>query len=136
MSRPSNFVSLTGRLVADPEIIKDTIVSMRLAVDWAGSNQANPDNKTGFFPVKYFLSNPTNNGKFVKSQLEQGNMKKGSAISIIGEMRQESWKTENDENRSVNVIIADVIDYAMSSTPKEETTATTGTETIAVPDEF
>ncbi len=134
MTKPSNVTMLTGRLVADPEVHNGTVASMRLAVDWSGSNQVNPDQKTGFFSVKYFLTNESNpNVKFVKSQIEAGNFKKGTPVSIVGELRQETYQSEKMEKPASNiVVIADSIDYTLSNKPEADGSSAV----VNVPDEF
>lgn len=110
MSNAKNFVSLTGNLTRDPERITDKVVKLGLAVSRSGHNSADKADNTGFFNITYFL-NDTPNGKFVASQLDSGKLKKGSGISLVGELRQERWVKDDKQNSTV-VVIADTIDYA------------------------
>ena len=88
---PRNNLTLSCGIVADPEIINDKILKLRVAVDYAGSEKEDPSNKSGYFDVTYYLnSDNERNAKFVKSQVESGNMKKGSQIMLVGRIHQGS----------------------------------------------
>lgn len=105
-----NLVSITGGLVEDPKVRgeKKNVVAIRIAVDFAGRDG------TGYFDVTYFLNGgDPRNSKFVAGQLEDGKLKKGSQISVVGRLNQDSW--EQDGKKRYNVgIIADNISYASS----------------------
>lgn len=132
-----NIINLTGGIVADPERPTENIAKFRVAVDWAGSEKGTQNN-TGYFDVVYYLNNEdgARNAKFVKSQLDDGKMKKGSQISLIGRLVQERWTTDG-KNAAKVVIVAESISYASSSKP--EGTAAAGSEGKAqteLPGEF
>jgi single-stranded DNA-binding protein len=142
MLNAKNFVSLTGGIVADPEKVSDTIVRFRMACDYSGYEKDNKDNKTGYFDVTYFLSNDNPNVKFVKSQLDAGNLRKGSQVSIIGSLTQDRWATEDGSKRQAVKINAESLTYAGSAPAKtdadgESTTSGPAPAPVAsVPDQF
>lgn len=137
MTKPNNLVSLTGRIVADPTIYKDSVVSLRIAVDYSGRSTFD-DNRSGFFDVKYFLNNDTPNTKFIKSQLADNKMKKGSAISLVGELNLETFEHNGNKTSKVSVI-ADSITYSMGTANSNSSSTgntSSSSESIEVPDTF
>lgn len=111
MQDPKNVVILTGGLVDVPEISgnNDSVVRLRLAMDFAG-NEQNSDNKSGYFDVKYFLNSNNPNSTFVKNQIDNGNFKKGSTLQLLGRLVQERWE-QDGQKRSKVVVYADSITY-------------------------
>ena len=140
MINAKNVLTIQGGLVADPEMVNDKVVRMRIACDYSGSDKTNPDNKSGYFDVTYFI-NESPNSKFVTGQLSAGNLKKGSQIMLVGSLSQDRWKQEDGSNRSAVKIIAESISYA-GSKPAESnggSTASSGPSpapSAAVPDQF
>lgn len=118
MISAKNIVNITGGIVATPERPTENIVKFRLAVDYAG-NEKDSDNRSGYFDVVYFLNNDSPNVKFVKGQLEAGNLDKGSQIAIVGKLVQDRWTTDG-KNASRVVIEAHAIDYAGSKPQAKE----------------
>lgn len=115
MLDPKNVVTASGGLTADPEIVGNgKVVKLRLAIDYAGNDRDNPDNKSGYFNVTYF-TNDSPNGKFISSQLDSGSMKKGSQIMVVGRLVHERWKGQDGRNASQVVIIAEAITYSGSN---------------------
>lgn len=102
-----NIVVLSGGLTRDPERVGDNIVKFGLGVDYASNDKQNP---SGYFDVTYFLSQDTQNTKFVKGQLAEGNFKKGSAISVVGRLSQDRWEKDGQKFSRV-IVIADSISY-------------------------
>lgn len=132
-----NVVTISGGLVDVPEIT-GSVAKFRLAVDYA-ANEKDSDNTSGYFNVKYFLNNDNNNATFVKSQIDQGNFKKGSSVAVVGRLVQDRWADENGNKRQGVTIVAESMTYVGS--PRKEGEATTGdgvaqVETIEVPDNF
>jgi single-stranded DNA-binding protein len=125
MLDPKNVVTLTAGVVADPEVINDKILKIRIGIDYAGAEQ-NSDNNSGYFDVVYYLKNgsdfASSNAKFVANQVAQGKMKKGSQIQIIGRLVQERWKQDDGASRSKVVIVSESISYTGS--PKSSTNST------------
>lgn len=119
MLNGQNVGSVTGRLVADPEQKTDAILEMRIAVDYAGYDKDNPDNKSGFFRVTYFTNEDNNNTRFVKSQIEQGNLKKGSAITLLYSLKQSRYTHEGNRRESVD-LVAHTVDYAGPRSKNED----------------
>lgn len=124
-----NVVALVGRLTADPEEKgneKSTIAKFTLAVDRAGdwnADEKRPD--TGFFPITVF-------GQPATFILEYG--KKGSLVSVKGNLRQHRWKTENDEFRSMLEVAADevrLLGPKSDNGDTEEATSSTKTKTAS-----
>jgi single-stranded DNA-binding protein len=117
MLDPQNLVNISGGVVADPDIINDNILKLRVALDYAGSEK-NSDNKSGYFDVVYYLKDQTGfankNASFVSNQIAEGKMKKGSSVSIIGRLLQERWK-QDEKNQSKVVIVAEHITYGQRS---------------------
>lgn len=112
MSSAKNVWSGIGGIVTDLEFVDDKkrILNFRLAVDGAG-RERDSDDYSGYFDVKYFVNEGDPNGKFVVSQIEAGNIKKGSLVGIVGEVRQERWKNEDGSGRSKVLLVADNITY-------------------------
>lgn len=117
MLDPQNLVVLNGGFVSDPELINGKIFKAAIAVDYAASDK-NSDNNTGYFDIVYYLKDnngfTSKNANFVSTQLDAGNIKKGTQVSIVGRLVQERWKQE-DANRSKVVIVAEHIAYAKMS---------------------
>lgn len=114
MLKANNVVAISGGIVAEPEILgkNNNILRLRIAVDYAGSDSENPDNRSGYFDVTYFLNDETPNVSFVRSQLERGYFKKGTQLSIVGSLEQRRWATESGERRSIVKIVAHDIGYS------------------------
>jgi single-stranded DNA-binding protein len=131
MMDPRNVVVLSGGLVADPEKPTEKIVKLRLAVDYAGRDK-DSDDRSGYFDVTYYLNDDNPNAKFVKGQLEQGNLKKGSSISIVGRLEHDRFKTKDGTKASRVQIVADAISYfGRASKPADAATNGGGAQTPA-----
>ena len=126
-----NVVTLTGGVVADPELINDKIAKIRIAIDYAGAEK-DSENNSGYFDVTYYLRSGTEfinkNAGFLHSQITSGKMKKGSQIQLIGRLVQERWQKDGSNNQKV-VIVAETISYATSNAPKTATAATATSST-------
>lgn len=113
MLDPQNLVNISGGIVADPEVINDNILKLRVAVDYSGSEKGS-DNKSGYFDVVYYLkdngSYVNKNASFVVGQISDGKMKKGSSVSLIGRLVQERWK-QDERSASKVVIVAEHLTY-------------------------
>lgn len=122
MLDPQNLVTISGGFIADPEMINDRIMKVRIGVDYAASDK-DSDNNSGYFDVVYYLKDNNGftgkNASFVAAQVEQGKMKKGTTVSIIGRLVQERWK-QDDQNRSRIVIVAEHMTYGQRSNPKSD----------------
>lgn len=117
MIDPKNNVVVTGGLVADPEVINENIIKFRVAVDYAG-NEKGSQNTSGYFDVTFYTNNDENvrNAKFVKGQIADGKMKKGSQVSLMGRLVQERWTTDDKKGAKV-VIVAEAVTYAGGNRP-------------------
>lgn len=142
MLDPKNTVQITGGVVADPEQqakrdgTKLDIWKLRVAVDYAGRDQENPDNKSGYFDVTVYTGGDDRNTKFVKDQLTSGKLKKGSQIQLVGRLEQDRFKTNDGKNASRVGIVAEAITYASGGGgTKAEGSSNTGPAT-AVATEF
>lgn len=125
MLDPQNLVTISGGLIADPEMVANgKIMKVRLGVDYAGSDK-DSDNNSGYFDVVYYLKDGNGfvnkNASFVNSQVEASKMKKGSTVSIIGRLVQERWK-QDDQNRSRIVIVAEHLTYGQRAGAKGDST--------------
>lgn len=113
MLDPQNLVNMSGGIVADPEVINENILKLRVAVDYSGSEKGS-DNKSGYFDVVYYLKDNGNyvnkNASFVAGQVSDGKMKKGSSVSLIGRLVQERWK-QDERSASKVVIVAEHLTY-------------------------
>ncbi len=108
MLDPQNLIHISGGLVADPEILNGKIFKARIGVDYAGSDK-DTDNTSGYFDVVYYLKDKegfaSKNASFVSNQVDQGKLKKGSSISIIGRLVQERWKQEGQSRSRITIVI-------------------------------
>jgi single-stranded DNA-binding protein len=130
-----NVVVLTGGIATDPEKPTENIVKFRLVVDMAGREADATGKKVssgGFFDVVYYLNDANPNTKFVKGQLDAGNMKKGSSIVIAGRLEHDRFKTKEGQNASRVQVIAESISYA-GRKPTEENGAGTPAAAAAAP---
>lgn len=138
MLDPKNNWTGVGGVVADPEVINNSILKIRVAVDYAGSEK-DSKNASGYFDVVYYLNNEDNarNAKWVKSQIDAGNIKKGSQLAILGRLVQERWEKDGNKGQRV-VITAEALTYASSSKPQgESNSSSAGTSSVAsLPDDF
>lgn len=129
-----NFVTISGNLVADLEVINDKIVKGSIGVKFGGSE----DNKSasGFFDFVYFLNDENRNSSFVKSQMKDGNMSKGSPVTLMGRLVQERFVTKDGAKASKIKIHAEAIDYYGFATSKnaEATTQTDAAHVAQIPD--
>ncbi len=114
MLDPGNLGTITGRLVADPEILKEKVVRFSIARDYAGKNASDKEDRTGFFDFVFFL-NDDPNSKFVKSQIDAGNFQKGSGITVAYGLEHQRWQQDDGSKRSKVGLVAHIITYAMSN---------------------
>ena len=146
MLDPQNLVNLTGGIVADPEILNGKIFKTRLAIDYAGSEK-DSDNNSGYFEIVYYLKNnngfTSTNASFVASQVEQGKLKKGSTVSLIGRLVQERWKNQDGKGASRVTVVVEHLSYAKSSRSSGTSASTSdssetqsATSSNAVPSSF
>lgn len=147
MIDPRNNVILTAGIVSDPELVANgNIAKFRIAVDFAGSEKG-AGVTSGYFDVTYYLKDGTDfatkNASFVSNQINEGKMKKGSQIQLVGRLVQERWQQEGSA-RSKIVIVAEALTYVGSSLKKSDTPTASSTNTqtnqggstYSVPDEF
>ena len=125
MLDPQNLINISGGLIADPEIVNGKILKARIGVDYAGSEK-DSDNNSGYFDITYYLKDKdgfvNKNASFVAGQIDQGKLKKGSTISIVGRLLQERWK-QDEQSRSRIVIVVEHLTYsarAKSSSDSKE----------------
>lgn len=127
MLDPQNLITISGGLIADPEMVNDKIMKVRLGVDYAGSDK-DSDNNSGYFDVVYYLKDGNGftgkNASFVSTQIGAGKMKKGTSVNIIGRLVQERWK-QDGQSRSKIVIIAEHMTYGQRSTKSDSATSST-----------
>ena len=106
-----NQVNLVGRLTADPEFshvgAKETpLCKFRLAV-----NRRRGENRT----VAFLDCDAWGRVAEILSEYTQ----KGSELRVSGYLRQDSWKDDNDNNRSKLVVVAE--DVSLGARPRETT---------------
>lgn len=136
-----NFGSITGGIVDDLQLrgSDNNVLPLRIAVDYAGRDQDNPDNKTGYFRAVYFMNDDSPNARFIKDQVVKGNLKKGSQVQVLYRLQHERRTYEGQRREEVQLVVESMT-YAASGSRREDsgeeaTTANTATAT-AVPDEF
>lgn len=145
MIDPKNTVSLTAGVLADPEMFANgNIAKFRIAVDYAGSEKGS-GMSSGYFDVVYYLKDgndfATKNAAFISKQINEGKLKKGAQVQILGRLVQERWQQDN-QNRSKVVVVAEAITYAgsyqknNSSSSDNSSAASSKPATNSVPDEF
>lgn len=142
MLDPQNLVTISGGLIAEPELVANgRIAKIRLAVDYAGSEK-DSDNNSGYFDITYFLKDnngfTSKNASFVANQIEASKMKKGTTVSVIGRLLQERWK-QDETSRNRVVIIAEHMTYGQrsNSSPKTDQASTeTAQSNTSVPNSF
>ncbi len=126
MLDPQNMVNISGGLVADPEMVNGKIFKSRIGVDYAGSEK-DGNNNSGYFDVVYYLKDKdgfvNKNASFVSAQVDQGKMKKGSTVSVIGRLVQERWK-QDGQSRSRVVIVVEHLTYAPIGKSSKSTSET------------
>jgi len=140
MLDPRNTVVMTCGVVADPEVVSGNLAKLRVAVDYAGYEKGS-DNRSGYFDVVFYMDDSNPNAKFVKSQIEESKMKKGSQIQLVGTLKHRRWESEDGGKRSAVSIQAESISYVRGGGSGEnKSSAVSGSEsstnTLAVPDEF
>lgn len=103
-----NSVTVSGNLVADPEIKMAgaegdfAIVNMRLATNRQRKNaEGGYEDETSYFDITAF-------GKF--GELCDRKLRKADPITVQGRLEQQRWTNQEGENRSKVVIIAEQID--------------------------
>lgn len=146
MTSPHNNGCLTGGIVADPEIFKDKVAKLRIAVDFAGTDAKNKDDRTGYFDAVFFLNDDNPNSKFASRMIREGKVKKGSQISVVYSLRQERFEDKDGNRRNSITLVVDSLTFAGGNTNSENTgggtTATTasantgGNDAPSMIDEF
>lgn len=135
MGKANNSVRILGRLTEDPKVFKNAFITFRIAVDFAGNDQTNPENKAGFFSMKMFVNENNPNSKFVLNQVNDGKMKKGSSVAIDGRLVQDTYTNQEGVKQTAVAIVVDDMTYAGGSsnhTPEAKAT----TANADVPSEF
>lgn len=112
MIQAHNSGTVIGGLTADPEFAgNDKILKLRLAVDYAGNDATDKENRTGYFNVVMY-ERDEQHVQFVFNQVREGKMKKGSQIVVNYSLSQGRWKSNEGENRQSVDLIANAITYA------------------------
>lgn len=111
-----NKVLLTGRLVADPEIVETkngtSVTKLRIAVDRKGREK-----ETDFFDATAF----NRTAEFASTYLDKGRM-----IALVGQLRVRSYQANDGTNRKVWEIVVDEVHPLDSRKPGSETAAGSG----------
>jgi len=111
---------LCGGIVADPEKVADgKLIKIRLAVDYAGYDKDNVENKTGYFNLVGFLGSDDPASKFLISQTEAGNLKKGSQIAVVYRLKDSRW-SQDDNRRSSTDLYIEAISYYGNKSPNQD----------------
>lgn len=129
-----NVVILTGGLVADPDVVGNGIVKLRLGVDWAASSKVD-DIKSGFFDAVYYTNTDSPNAKFIAAQVKEDKLKKGSQVQLIGRLSQDRWETDGKKQSRVVIVVENLTYAGFSGTPKADGEEAPQAKT-AVPDQF
>lgn len=136
MIDPRNMGTITGRMVADPEVLNGKVVKFSLAVDYAGMDSDNRDNRTGFFDCVMFLRDDNPNTKFVKGQIDAGNLKKGSAVQVAFGLSHNRWSTDGNRRSKVELIVESMAYAGSKSDGQATSTAGGAAPQASVPSEF
>lgn len=108
-----NLGVLTCGIVADLETAADgKILKLRLGADWAGTNSEDREDRKGYFDGIYWLNVDNANVAFVKKQMAEGNMKKGSSIVIAYRLSQSRYLTKDGVKSSRVELVIDSINWA------------------------
>lgn len=137
MLEPRNFGTLTGGLVEDPQLRgqNNDVLPLRIAADFAGRDQDNPDNKTGYFRAVYFLNDDSPNARFVKDQVTKGNLKKGSQVQVLYRLQQERRTYEGQRREEVQLVV-ESLQYAARAPRSDDDSEAKSVTAGTVPDEF
>lgn len=121
MIDPGNTVNLVGGLTTEPEVHQNKVARLRLAVDYAGTDRKNPDNRTGYFNVTFFLDDDAVGlNKHFIAQIRAGELKVGTQLHILGSLRHERWETDDGKAGQSTVVIAESIKYAGSKSQSSD----------------
>lgn len=108
-----NKVLLTGRLVADPEIVETktgtSVTKLRIAVDRKGREK-----ETDFFDATAF----NRTAEFASTYLDKGRM-----VALVGQLRVRSYQANDGTNRKVWEIVVDEIHPLDSRKTSSDTAA-------------
>ena len=120
-----NKVILTGRLVADPEVVQTSgstpIVKLRVAVDRKGREK-----ETDFFDCTAFGKT----ADFVATYFTKGRM-----VALVGQLRVRSYEAKDGSKRKVWEIVIDEI-HPLDSRKTEQGEQSTAPQKQAVVDEI
>lgn len=126
MVNPKNTVVLICGLTADPELVNDgKIANLRVALDWAGRDSENSDDRRGFFDVTSFYDANDHNSTFLFKQISEGKMKKGSQVVVTGSLSNDRFLDKDGNKRQRVVIHANAVTYVGSANRTEGTDSTT-----------
>lgn len=135
MIDPQNIVMIQGGLTRDPEVNND-LVMLSVAVDNAGSVK-DQKNASGFFDVKVWTNNskysPEAFGESIKNAIANGELKKGTRVSIVGRLVHERWETDKGKGSRVT-ITAESVTFRNFQKAAPAAQAVTGTESTFVAD--
>lgn len=118
-----NKVLLTGRLVADPEIVETKnntpVTKLRIAVDRKGREK-----ETDFFDATAF----NRTAEFASTYLDKGRM-----VALVGQLRVRSYQANDGTNRKVWEIVVDEIHPLDSRKSNTETAGTNASQSSYTP---
>ena len=147
MIDPRNNVTITAGIVSEPELVANgNIAKFRIAIDYAGSEKG-AGVTSGYFDVVYYLKDgsefASKNASFVSKQVNEGKMKKGSQVQLVGRLVQERW-SQDGQSRSKVVIVAEALTYSGSNfkpengsdSSQKSSSSQNTTTTFTVPDAF
>lgn len=114
MIKANNTVILSGGLTRDPEVQMDgKLLVLSLAVDGAGSEK-DVKYASGYFDIKFWLTDSKMTAQAtvedVQKGLDEGTLKKGVRVQVVGSLRHERW-TKEDKKDSRVVIMAESISF-------------------------
>lgn len=93
MANARNVVSLVGNLVKDPEVKNGNLAIFTVAVSFSAYDTTTNPNNTGFFDAVMFLGE-SKTAAFVRNQIENGNFKKGTSVTVMGSLEQTRYSTQ------------------------------------------
>ena len=136
-----NLITLEGGLTKDPEIFDEKVAHFSIAVDGAG-NERGVKNAPGYFDGKMWLTDseftPAANVRNIKTALNEGTLKKGTKVSVIGRLVQERWQDKDGKRSSRTVIMVDSMNILYNKSTASSGASASASDESSAPaiDEF
>lgn len=126
MARNTNVVMLTGNLTEDPSYVErgeHQFCDLRVAVNHGRKFADGSDRPANYFDIKTFGNTATACRDYLA---------KGKKVAIVGELRHETWETDDGSKRSKVTVAANSVEFL---TPRDQNGAAPAAATATVSDE-